>query len=574
MAAAQTDQAPEILSELYSRRAVKLLASIRLLIALSTSILFAVTDRISPGSAPVYALLLWYLGFSALVFALSRTRPTLGVGWSLASHANDLIAFAALMMLTDGPLSPFFLFLILGVLGATIQWGWTGAVTTTAAVVIIYCGAILVADSATTDLRRILLRTLYLGASSGLLVYLGLRLQRLHRDVVKLAFRPRGEKFLEPEEAVRQASHIFEQADIILLFSEAGRVTEISCRGGAIAKRSFALDSIVHSDLESRDFLIKGPAGGEGDSTVLFWERSRLRHWKGRAIAPELASLRGSRDALCVRVRSVSKPGRLLVLGLPDATTDDLAIAAVLGTETGLLLDRREMLTQASRAAALEERMRLARDLHDGILQVFTSLGLQIERALREIDEPSHPATNWLRRVQCNIEMEQAEFRRYVQQLRDLEAFAPLPLGSELKQMFAELEPRLNRRWGLQVSASVEAGLERIAPATVYQLFSLISEAAANAAKHGRASHLDCRLEMEGSAMRLRIRDDGQGWSADLMPGNPKSKSPYPRSLRDRVEAMGGALSIRSDEAGTELLITLPRSEGAAENDNKPGAGR
>lgn len=571
MAAARIDQAPEILSELYSRRAFKLLSTVRLLIAVSTSLLFALTDRISAESAPVYAIFAWYLLFCGAVFALSRMRPALGSGWSIASHANDLIAFAALMILTEGPLSPFFLFLILAVLGATIQWGWSGAVLTAAAVILIYSGAVLLVDPTPPDLRRIVLRAVYLGATAGLLVYLALRLQRLHRDLRRLAFPAQREGFAEPEDAVRQASRIFGRSEILLVLQEGARAVEIRCCRGALRKRSVPRHEIVHPELESLDFVAKDWAGRASDCTAFYWERGRLRHWRGRPIAHEVDGPPG--DAICVRIRAMTRTGRLLILGLEDTTTDDLAIATVLGTEIALLLDRRDMLIQAGRAAALEERMRLARELHDGILQVLTSLSLQIEKAIRDSADSSPSTAASLRKLQCNIETEQAEFRTYIQQLRDMDAYLALPAEASLHTVFGDLAHRLSRRWGLEVTATVGSGAEILSPGIAQQLVWLISEAAANAAKHGNATRFRWTLEGDGSSLLLRISDDGRGGFELPSLRELKSKWLGPRSLRDRVEGMGGTLSIRSDQGGTELVITLPQSGDAAEHDDEPGAG-
>ncbi|MDF2763970.1 MAG: Signal transduction histidine kinase, partial [Rhodospirillales bacterium] len=272
--------------------------------------------------------------------------------------------------------------------------------------------------------------------------------------------------------------------------------------------------------------------------------------------------------------RAFLRTGRLLILGLEDATTDDLAIATVLGTEIALLLDRRDMLSQASRAAALEERMRLARELHDGILQVLTSLSLQIEKALCDSNEASQITAAWLRKLQCNIETEQAEFRTYIQQLRDMEACLAPPAEASLHTLFGDLAHRLGRRWGLGVMATVGSGAERLSPGIAQQLVWLISEAAANAAKHGHATRFQWQLEGDGAGVRLRVFDDGRGGFEQPSQLEPKSKWLGPRSLRDRVQGMGGTLSIRSDQGGTELVITLPQSGDAAEHDDEPGAGR
>jgi signal transduction histidine kinase len=562
MAVAQLHRAPETLTQFYSGRAVRLLATIRLLIALATCMLFVLTERVSLATAPLFLVIFWYLGFAAVVFSLSRRRSSLGTGWAVTAHLNDLIAFALLMVLTEGPLSPFFLFLILPMLGATIQWGWSGAVLTAAAVVIFYCTFILVAEPAPAEFRRILLRAVYLGATAGMLTYLGIRLQRLHRDVLRLAFYPSAE-VLERRDAVCRASGIFAGAKIVLLIREDGKLVEITCPDGVPSERILPeadRQAIVHPDLEDRDFLAKTARRSTGERMVLFWDKDRLRRWNGVALGPDLLTA-GTGEAICVRVRSMRSTGRLLILDLPDATTDHLAIATVVGTEIGLVLDRREMMVQVSRAVALEERMRLARDLHDGVLQVFTSLSLQIERALRDLGPGSQQASGWLRKLQSNIEADQAELRRYIQQLRDMEHFTSLPLGSDVRAALAELATRLHRRWGLQVNVSAGADLDRIKPAAAYQISWLLAAAAANAVKHGQATRLDCHVDFADGTIQLRIRDDGHGFYERCDATQSKSKWLGPRSLKDRVAEMGGKLAVRSDEGGTELSISMTLNE-------------
>ena len=435
--------------------------------------------------------------------------------------------------------------------------------------VIFYCTFVLLADPSPTEFRRILLRALYLGATAGMLTYLGVRLQRLHGDVMKLALYPSSGEVLESRDAVRQACRVFEHAKLVLLISEGGKLVEIACRDGAASEKVLSqaeLRTILHPDLEDRDFLAKAAARSTGERLVLFWDKDRLQRWKGVAIGdPFLADEPG--DVICVRVRSLRSTGRLLILGLPDATTDHLAIATVVGTEIGLMLDRQEMLMHASRAVALEERTRLARDLHDGVLQVFTSLSLQIERALHELGPGSQQASTWLRNLQSNIEAEQAELRRYIQQLRDMEHFISQRLGSDIRAALAELAARFHRQWGLEVNVTAGADLERIGPAAAYQISWLLAEAAANAVKHGQATRLDCHLDCAERRIELRIRDDGHGIFEGKDDSAPKSKWLGPRSLKDRVAEMGGELIVRSDEWGTELSISMPQDKSAANNE-------
>jgi signal transduction histidine kinase len=191
--------------------------------------------------------------------------------------------------------------------------------------------------------------------------------------------------------------------------------------------------------------------------------------------------------------------------------------------------------------AADEARRRLERDLHDGAQQRFVLASLWLGRATA----PAHgtPA------------------ERFV-----AEALEQLRLGlAELRDLAHGLHPAVLSGRGLAAAIAALAGRsplpvelrvteERFAPAAEAAIYFTVAEALANAGKHSRAGGASVTVTVLGDTLRAEVADDGVG-------GASAAKGSGLRGLADRLEALGGALSIESPPGGpTALRAWVPVS--------------
>jgi signal transduction histidine kinase len=193
-----------------------------------------------------------------------------------------------------------------------------------------------------------------------------------------------------------------------------------------------------------------------------------------------------------------------------------------------------------SRTAALEERRRIARDLHDGLTQELAFIG----RNLYRLDE--RDAT--VARIRASTARALIESRRAIAALtRPLDE----PLEHALAEAALETADREGTKIALDLSPHLEIDFERREA-----LIRIACEAIANAARHGRAQIVRVELS-NGRGIRLRVTDDGTGFDLDALTEEPRRGFGLV-SMRERAHALGGRFSVSSAPGeGTAVEVIL-----------------
>jgi signal transduction histidine kinase len=221
---------------------------------------------------------------------------------------------------------------------------------------------------------------------------------------------------------------------------------------------------------------------------------------------------------------------------------DVLALAAYLVLAAGAAMEIRDSQADRARLAAVEERGRVARELHDGVAQDVLYLLAQARRL--QAERPG-PETD---RLLGAAERALAESRSAISTLR-------APLDEPLPATLARVGGELGRRLDLDVHIEADADVD-VAPDVRDALARIVSEALTNAARHGRAHCATIELQA-GPPRRLRVRDDGEGFDPD--PARIPPGSFGLTTMRERAAAIGGRAQIRSAPGdGTEIEVTLP----------------
>jgi signal transduction histidine kinase len=252
-------------------------------------------------------------------------------------------------------------------------------------------------------------------------------------------------------------------------------------------------------------------------------------------------------------------------------TREDSETLLLFGRHAAIAIQNARLFERAQRAAALEERQRLARDLHDSVTQLLTSLNMiaqSLTTAWRR--DPAEGA----RRTERLAELARsalAEMRALLKELRlppnvskvetaeilvagvvQLRSFG---LGAALQWLARELPadaPAVRLELG---------GYEPQAAEIEEVLFRVAQEALANALRHAQARQVRIAAAVDGQDARLRIRDDGAGFDPGLLQATAVSagRGLGLRIMRERVEALGGRLSIDTEPGrGTLLEVVLP----------------
>jgi signal transduction histidine kinase len=200
----------------------------------------------------------------------------------------------------------------------------------------------------------------------------------------------------------------------------------------------------------------------------------------------------------------------------------------------------------------LDERTRVARELHDTLEQGLAGIGLQLEAVAGTLPESSDAARQSLDVARHMLRYSLEEARRSVMDLRSqaLER-------SDLIGALEDLARQLTTGTGTQAHVRVEGEPRRLDAAQEHHLLRIGLEAVTNALKHANASRVDIELAFRGSETDLVVCDDGCG--LDGVGGGAPGGHFGLQGIRERVDKLGGRLRIESVPGkGTRLVVTVP----------------
>jgi signal transduction histidine kinase len=224
-------------------------------------------------------------------------------------------------------------------------------------------------------------------------------------------------------------------------------------------------------------------------------------------------------------------------------------LAMAFAQQVGSALENARLYEQAQGKAVLEERQRLARELHDSVSQVLYSIALNAASAaaLRTSDPERAAALGGDVHELARVGL--AEMRALIFELRS----EPLEREGLVSALHKQADA-VQARHGIpvRVSAAEEPDISLAAKEALYRI---AQEALQNVAKHARAQRAELALYESGSEVVLRIEDDGRGFDADRSyPGHLGLQS-----MRERMAGVGGALHIQSSPGqGTSVEARLP----------------
>jgi signal transduction histidine kinase len=552
------------------RRTEFLIATGRLVLA-TFSLLAIWLDPYAPSrhAQIAYALLLGYVAYSLLLTVyLSRVRMPLGI-LPLFTHAFDLLLFTLFMFFTEGPTSPFFVYFVFSICCATLRWSWRGALWTAAIAWMTFLGMGFYEGTIMHDpdfeLNRFIIRSVYLGVIASLLGYLGVYEEKRRAELIELAAWPR---ILHKEtqglvrELMQHAAGILRAPRMLLAWEgEEEPWTHLASWSPDDFRYSReppdAFEPLVAEPLHDTDFLCLDTL--VPGSTVLHASPDGLQYWYGEPLHPALQGRFGIRAVLSLNMEGKEVKGRLFVLDKKGMTSDDLVLGRIVANELVTQMNYSDMLRQLQQSAAVEERIRMARDLHDGLLQSLTGASLQLETVQRLVEADPHTAQKRLLEIQRLIAAEQKELRSYIEEMK-ASLLSQTPMDSDLATRLKELAERVERHWGIRVEMSVNRMTPGIPHPLIHEIYFLVHESLINAARHADASTVQAELGVEDDHVKIIVTDNGRGFpfQGRYDHATLTTQKRGPVTLRDRVAALGGFLTIDSKDTGARLEIAIP----------------
>lgn len=259
---------------------------------------------------------------------------------------------------------------------------------------------------------------------------------------------------------------------------------------------------------------------------------------------------------VCVPVRSKGRlQGVFSILdeSLDHLSKEDIALLAAIADHVGGVVERARLRRMAEQAAVIEERQRLARDLHDTVTQTLYSLVLFAE-AGKDALASGHleRAGNHLVRLRDTAQQALKEIRLLIYELRPL-ALQHAGLVSALTHRLENVEQRA----GIETRFEVES-LAPLPERVEAGLYVIAQEALNNVLKHARATQVVVRLAAGSTGVELEIIDNGQGFSG----GENIDRGIGLTSMRERARALGGSVTIQSEAGrGARVLVSIRQEE-------------
>lgn len=318
--------------------------------------------------------------------------------------------------------------------------------------------------------------------------------------------------------------------------------------------------------------LLGRPQAREQAQAVLFVDAlddpSRPRLWRSRVPVPALHELLvrslGHRaaakalDGVDLESEQDADPDLVhhvetVLAGAVGAASARMMLTSIAGEEQLGVEEVMEMLDEASQVAALEERHRLARELHDSVSQALFSMTLHaraVELALqKQGGDPGGPVARGITELRSLTQDALAEMRASLFQLRP-DALREDGLAEAIRKQSAAIASRED------VVIAVNAPGYRLSldEHAEEELFRVVQEAVHNAIKHARPGRIDITL-LDEDGLIIEVSDDGTGFD----PATVSSNGMGLVSMRERMNRIGGGLVIDSTPAGsTTVRVVLP----------------
>jgi signal transduction histidine kinase len=237
--------------------------------------------------------------------------------------------------------------------------------------------------------------------------------------------------------------------------------------------------------------------------------------------------------------------------GSAEFGDEDLQLIEMLAAHAAIAIENARLFERSRELSILEERNRLARDLHDSVTQKLFGVVLTAEAAATLVGRDADEARAQLQRLQELAADAMEELRSVIFELQP-PALESEGLATALRKHVDVLRRVYRREIGLEL-----AGAPRLPPRADGEVFRIAQEALQNALRHAGAERIDVRLDARDGGLALTVADNGIGFD----PAAPalRSRRLGLTSMEERARAVGGVLAIESEPGGgTVVRLEVP----------------
>jgi signal transduction histidine kinase len=496
-------------------------------VVLAATSLFAIwLDPAEPARyvAPTYSLHAIYVLYALAIMGVMWNRPTAG-RLPVILHVADIALFSIFQYLTLGPSSPFFIYYVFSLFCAALRWGprWTLANSIFVVISYLIMGGWMSRTLGPTEweLNRFIIRTVYLGVTGTLLVYLGQHEARLRAEIERLARWPASgglDAHAALNRVLAHAAHIVGAERAVALW-EVGDEPWVYTASWSVDRMT-----VSKHGPEEFDSLVAG-LDIEGVASAPF-QTDRLS-------------------------------GRIFLSEFEHPMAELLSLTVVVAREIGTSIDQVELSEQLKEIAVREQRIGLARDLHDGVLQSLTGLRLELQSVATDLAPHAPAARDRLLAAERALAIEQRELRLFIDELKPPTL---TPGETALRTRLEALRERVALEWKIPVTIRLHPESVALSQQLEQAVPMMAHEAIVNALKHAQPSRISVDVESDDRTLKLVVSDDGHGFpfQGHYEHGRLTRLNLGPSSLRERALSLGGRMTIDSGPTGSRVEIAVP----------------
>jgi signal transduction histidine kinase len=526
-------------------------------------------------------LLLLYTAHSLAVFVIVGLRTEMSPRVVLLIHAADLLWPALITMFTNGPNSPFVLYFSFALLAAAFRWGMIQALATTlTAVALMGLEAALFKGRLSDwiepglNFNTFILSGAFLAIFGVLVGYLAEAEKRGRGQALSIgqvSSKARVEIGLKAtlQATLQELLGLFDGRKLLVVVSEGNPPQAYLWRLEVLKRPGDVVFAGQQVDASENPIYLFGTLE---ECVGAAW---RSRNMVSAVVIDKDGARRRDKQCHLSSEFVARHPYHLLLMSSVSVATDVSArlfmfeprLGGLAETQLRILQDLTSRVAPAvynvyllrrlrSRAAAAE-RGRVARELHDGVVQSLHAIAFRLY-ALRtgQTIDPTERSQE-LTEIQQLVQGEAANLRALIRQLKPLD-FDPRHLVDFLSRMIDQY------RYDTGIGAKFVCDVAEVMlpPRTCRELAGIVQEALANVLKHSGAENVLVRLALQKGTCSLTIEDDGRGFefSGKISHGQLKHSRRGPLVIKERVRAIGGELSIESNPGqGARLEIIFPR---------------
>ncbi|MDP2948091.1 MAG: GAF domain-containing protein [Chloroflexota bacterium] len=255
--------------------------------------------------------------------------------------------------------------------------------------------------------------------------------------------------------------------------------------------------------------------------------------------------------------------GALIVAARKQAEypESDVDVLSRLANQAAIAVENARLYLRAQETAALEERDRIAREMHDSLSQVLGYLSIEASAVEQKLAAGQLAA----------VKEELAEMRKAARDAYEdvRQGILALRTAGSLTKGFVPSLDEFVQEYGSQSGLTVEVDVAderatQFSPKAEGQLLRIIQEALTNVRKHANATHVGVRFELQDSWAQITVEDDGQGFETVQA---RRGRHFGLQTMRERAESIGGKLAVESKVgAGTRVVVRVPWEQEGANN--------